>query len=86
MQASGMLAMVSVLIFAGSLISPASRPSAFVWVWFLTAMMVMCIGGLGVADLLASRVHYARARSERLAEGARLLAELRRTQPTRSEN
>ncbi len=74
MQASVMVAMLSVLIFVGAFIENAGVPLGLtvVGILILTIWVVL----LALADMVATRQYYGRIQSKDLVEKAKLQAEL----------
>lgn len=78
MQASAMLGIVAVAMVVGVAIPHKEMPSLFVFYWFAVIGLVVWIGLLAVADMLATRYHVSRLMHGRMVENIRLEAELRR--------
>jgi hypothetical protein len=76
-QADGMLAVVAVLMLAGSLVEPTGYPSTYVGIWVGVFVLVVWLILLALADAAVSLHHGQKARQELLAEQAKLEAELR---------
>jgi hypothetical protein len=81
MQTSAMLGLLGVLIFIGQL--------AMVWIdsrlfavifWGGVLLLLLWMGLLAVADMVATQQHFSRLRTDYLVERARLQAEARRLQ------
>ncbi len=78
MQASTMLGIVAVAMAAGVAIPHKEMPSLFVFYWCGVIVLVVWIGLLAAADMLATRFHISRSMGGRHVEHAQLQAELRR--------
>lgn len=81
MQTSGMVGVVGVAIFLGTVLTPwvASPLFAFVY-WAAVLLLLVWLVLLALADLLASRFHFSRMRSQNVVEQAKLRAEARKFQ------
>ena len=76
MQTSALLALVAVAIFVGQFIT---RPPVAVLVfWGGVLLVLFWIGLLAVADVVATKLHFARLRAHYRVEEAKLQMELRR--------
>jgi hypothetical protein len=77
MQANGMLAIVAVLMAAGSVVSWERYPSTYVSIWVAVFVLVVWLILLALADAAVSLHRGRRAQQHLLAEQARLEAEVR---------
>ncbi len=75
-QADGMLAIVAVLMLAGSLVEPVHYPSTYVGIWASVFLLVLWLVLLALADAAVSLHRGHQAQQDLLAEKARLEAEL----------
>jgi hypothetical protein len=81
MQTSALLAVVAVAIFVGQFIT---RPPVAVLVfWGGVLLVLFWIGLLAVADVVATKLHFAQLRAHYRVEEAKLQMELRRIRSTR---
>jgi len=81
MQTSALLALVAVAIFVGQFIT---RPPLLVLLFWCGVVLVLCwIGLLAVADVVATKLHFAQLRAHYRVEEAKLQMELRRLQGAR---
>ena len=83
MQSSGMLGVLAVGIFAGQWVSQVARPTIVFIFWGGVALVVVWVGVLAVADILATKHYYGRLRQGFVIEQAKLQAQLRRMQQAR---
>ncbi len=85
MQTSAMLGVLAVALAVGDAATTWwTRSGWFAAAFWLTAMLLACwIALLALADIWATRHHYARLRNRCLVERAKLQAELRRIQSVR---
>lgn len=85
MQSSAMLGLLAVAILLGQWITspPFPRVAPLIF-WGVVLLLVLWMGLLAAADLIATRFYYRRLRDGYLVEQARLQAELRRVQKTLS--
>ena len=83
MQTSAMLGILAVAIFVGQLIPEEATVLIRVFLGGVLLVLVW-VGLLAVADMLATKHYYGRLRQTYLIEQAKLHAELRRIQATRS--
>jgi hypothetical protein len=75
-QADVMLALVAVLMGAGSLIEPARYPSTYVGIWAGVLVLVLWLILLALADAAVSLHHGQQDKAELLAERTKLEADL----------
>ena len=85
MQASSMLALLALAVFAGQMIPYRRYPSLFVWFWFGVLLLVIWVFLLALADALANRQHLRELQRDRLVAEAQLRAELSRLQTQQRE-
>ena len=78
MQASAMLCLAGTAMYAGQLIDAQRTPTLYVFFWCGVALLVFWVMSLALADILATRLHIARLKRQRLVEEAKLQAELAR--------
>ncbi len=83
MQTSAMLAVLAVALFLGQLLTPLMSPLVFGVYWLVTILLALWMAFLAIADMLATRHHYASLRADYAAEQARLNVELRRAKAVR---
>jgi hypothetical protein len=84
MQTSAMLGLLAIAIFVGQILQGWIGSATFaVLYWGGVLVLLAWIGLLALADVLATKVHYGRLRSEFQVEHAKLQAELRRIQSSR---
>ncbi len=82
MQTSAMLGLLAAAIFVGQWIT---RPATLAFAYWGGVLLVLgWVGLLALADMLATKQHFARLRREHFVEQAKLHAELRRIQAARS--
>jgi len=82
MQTSVMLGLLAVALFVGQLLT--GPPLFMVLFWAALLLLIVWMGLLAAADIMATRQHFGRLRHEHLLEQAKLQAELRRIQSARS--
>jgi hypothetical protein len=84
-QTSVILAVLAVAMFVGTLITFQLRSPMFTVIfWGVFLLILGWVAVLAAADMLATRRHFSRVRSDTLVERAILQAELRRIQAARS--
>jgi hypothetical protein len=89
LQTSAMLGLLGAAIFGGQLLLNAVVPKRFqVYYWIGVLVLVLWIGLLAIADMVATTFYYSRARSDFVVQHARLQAELRkaRNEDSRTKN
>ena len=81
LQTSGMLGLLGIMLLVGHWVDSPPLPR---WVtivyWGFALLLVVWVGLLALLDILATRLHFARARQDVLVERARLESQLRRLQ------
>jgi hypothetical protein len=83
MQSSVMLAILAMAIFVGQWIThPPWLPFVY---WGAVVLVVVWVGLLAVADMVATKHYFGRLRDDFLIEQAKLRAEVRRLQKSRSD-
>lgn len=77
-QAAALLALVGVAMVVGQLIPPREWPSLFVWFWCCISFVVVWVGVLAMADMVASMRHVDSLKRQRRVARAVLEAEMAR--------
>jgi hypothetical protein len=86
MQTSAMLGLVGIgMLVGGLLIAWPARPWLIFTVWGGVMVLVVWLGLLAVAEIVATRYYFGRLKQDYLVEQARLQAELRRLQRIRGD-
>jgi CBS domain containing-hemolysin-like protein len=81
MQTSAMLGLLGVAIIVGQVLTPWLRSVMFtVLFWGGVVVLVLWMGLLALADIVATQQHFGRLHNETLVERAKLQAEARRLQ------
>jgi len=81
MQTSAMLGLLGVAIIVGQVLTPWLRSLMFtVLFWGGVLVLVLWMGLLALADIVATQQHFGRLHNETLVERAKLQAEARRLQ------
>jgi hypothetical protein len=83
MQSSAMLGLLAVGIFVGQLASAVAQPTIVIIFWAGIGFLVVWVGALAVADIVATKHYYGRLRQGFLIEQAKLQAQLRRVHEAR---
>jgi hypothetical protein len=84
MQTSAMLGLLGVAIIVGQVLTPWLRSLMFtVLFWGGVLVLVLWMGLLALADIVATQQHFGRLHNETLVERAKLQAEARRLQAGR---
>jgi len=86
-QASAMIGIVALAIFAGRWIDPmkATMPWVFMTYWMAIVLVVLWVVLLAMADYVASRQYWATVRHDQAVEEARLRAEVYRMREAGSD-
>jgi hypothetical protein len=83
-QTSAMLGLVGIAMLVGRVLIVWRAPPTLILVfWAGVVLLVLWLGLLAVADMVATRYYFSRLRQSYRIEQARLQAELRRMQRTR---
>ena len=83
-QTSGMLGLVGIAMLVGRLLIVwRAHPTLILLFWGGVVLLVLWLGLLAVADMVATRYYFGRLRQSYLVEQARLRAQLRRMEKTR---
>ncbi|MEX0710790.1 MAG: hypothetical protein WD278_00485 [Pirellulales bacterium] len=75
-QASAMLALVGIALFAGQLLPWRRWPSLYVFFWCGVMLLVFWVALLALADVIATNAYARRLRTQRLVEQAQRRARL----------
>jgi UDP-N-acetylmuramyl pentapeptide phosphotransferase/UDP-N-acetylglucosamine-1-phosphate transferase len=80
-QTSGMLGMVGVAIFLGTVLTPwIASPLFTLMYWGAVLLLLLWLVLLALADMLASRFHFSRMHNQYVIDQAKLRAEARKLQ------
>ena len=83
-QTSAMLGLVGIGMLVGRLLIVwRAHPTLILLFWLGVVLLVLWLGLLAVADMVATRYYFSRLRHNYLVEQARLQAQLRRMERTR---
>lgn len=85
-QAAAMLAVVGAAMVVGQLIPPRQWPGLFVWFWCGISLLVVWVGVLAMADMVASMRRVDALKRDRRVARAVLEAELSRTNASAPAN
>jgi hypothetical protein len=79
MQTSAMLGLLGVAIITGQVLTPRLHSKLFAMLfWGCVLVLVLWMGLLALADIIATQHHFGRLRTDNIVERAKLQAEARR--------